>query len=44
MGKNSGKKYHMAFCVVKENIPARTVKYNIFIAVKFLITRLSLES
>ena len=50
--------YRMAFCVVKENISARTcqnqnqpmnkvfiaVKYNVFIAVKFSITRLSLES
>ena len=46
----------MAFCVVEENISARTcpnqrmnkvfiaVKYNVFIAVKFSITRLSLES
>ena len=56
MGKNSGKRYRMAFCVVKENISARTcpnqrmnkvliaVKYNVFIAVKFLITLLCLES
>ena len=57
MGKNSGKRYPTTFCIVKENFPARTcpnqrmnkvfitVKYNVFIAVKFhLTTRLSLES
>ena len=56
MSKNSGKRYRMAFCVVKENISSRTcpnqrmykvfivVKYNAFIAVKFSITRLLLES
>ena len=55
MSKNSGKRYRMAFCGVKENISGRTcpnqrmnkvfiaVKYNVFIAVKFSIKRLSLE-
>ena len=55
MSKNSGKRYRMAFCVVKENISACTcsnqrtnkvfiaVKYNIFIAIKFSITRLSVH-
>ena len=48
MGKNSGKRYRMAFCVVKENISIRAclnqrmnkifiaVKYNVFIAVNCL--------
>ena len=56
MGENSSRRYGMAFCVVKENISARTwtnqrmdkvfiaVKYNVFIAVKFSVTFLSLES
>ena len=54
MSKNSGKRYRMAFCVVKEKTfpPAHqrmnkvfiAVKYNDFIAVNLFITRLSLES
>ena len=56
MDKNSGERDHMAYCVVKENISARTclnesmnkvfiaVKYKVFIAAKFSITRRSPES
>ena len=56
MGKYSSRRYRVAFCVVKESISARTcpnqhmkkvfiaVKYNVVIALKFLIMRLSLES
>ena len=56
MGKNSGKRYSMAYCLVKENISARTcpnqrmnnvviaVKYKVFIEGEFMITRRSVES
>ena len=54
MSKNSGKRYRMTFCTVEANISARicpnqrinevfiAVKYNVFIAVEFSITHLSL--
>ena len=56
MGKNNSKRSHMAYCVVKENISARTcpnermnkvfipVKNKICTAATFLIMRRSLES